>query len=339
MRQFKYFLFFVVILVFESFFVIPNHYNVPRVKNAGPVLGEDFKRKYQVYIEKNEPELILLGDSTLYENIDQNYLMELIEEKTYKIGNPGSASAVWYLILKNNIIPASHKPKRLYLFFRTSMLTTPEYRTTGVYEKFIAEAGTSDDALLMEYAYLSQMTWLEKWFDQYVPLYAYRAKIQNSIEGIIKYHALQELFSVNKDEIDFALDAVFGETDIMQVKEVVTTAESYPLKDEMLDFDLRLQNSFLPEIIRICQENNIKLTLVYTKTSNIKLSAKTEALLDAYKYKLIQYLDDNDVGFVDYSNDERVLDDFFYDPLHMSAEGRHLFTEIFAQDYIQTIIP
>jgi len=339
MRKFIYFIIFLTIILIGSQFLIPYYYNVPVRKNAGPLIDKRLKTTYQIHIENDQPELVLIGDSTLAESIDQEYLTELLGIETYKIGNHGSASAVWYLILRNNIAVSAYKPKHIVLFFRTSILTTPEFRTTGKYEIFINEAATPDDTLMLEYAYLNHMNSFEKWFDQYVTPYAYRSKVRSSIENVIKYQALQKVLGVDRGEIIVAMDTVFGEADIAQLSAMITSADSYLLEDQRLDFNAQLNKSFLPEIIRISQENNIQLTLVYTKTVNSNETEETRALLKSYMANLTQYLSQNNVEFMDYSNDERVLDSFFVDPLHMNADGRHLFTEIFAQDYTEILRP
>jgi len=333
MRKFKIFLTFSFFLFALSWVLIPVYYTLPYKKPPGPLLDDRLKKTYQDHLVETQPELVLLGDSTLLDSIDEPYLAELLDKDSYRIGKPGSASAIWYLLLKNNIITSPHKPSHLIIFFRGSMLTSPEYRTRGKYEPLVTELALSDDFLLQELAYTSQMGWLEEQADQFLPLFAYRQHLRTSIERLVKYKFFQKMMDVERIKIDQALDVVFGEPDIAQVNAVINAAEDYLYQPEKLDFYSQLPKSFLPEIVRLCHENNIQLTVVRTKSLTYASSEEAPKGLDAYISNLQEYLAENKIVFIDYAEDERLPVSLFNDSVHMSKNGAEIFTEIFAADY------
>ena len=333
MRSFKFYFFFTLLLLILSSLIIPAYYGFPYPKNPGPLFGDSIDMTYQQHIVENNPSVVLLGDSSLKHSIDESYLTELLDQQTYKIGQPGSASAIWYLVLKNNIATSQVKPEHLVIFLRASMLTTPEYRTTGKYEKTIVDIALPEDMLVIERAYLSQMNWLEKNLDYYLPAYGYRARVRVAIENLFKYRIPNQIWNYRLKDVEDSLEAAFGKPEIIQLNEMITMAETYTHAPERLDFNAQLPNSFLPEIERICDENNIQLTLVYTQTIYADQDPKTTELLAAYRSDLFQYAVENNIQVLDYLGDKRVVKSFFNDPVHMNAEGQHNFTEIFATDF------
>lgn len=328
---------FTFLLILISSIFIPLYYGFPYVKNLGPSFDAPLDLSYQEEIMQNDPSVVILGDSTLKHSINQNELSELLGVETYRIANPGSASALWYLILKNNIATSPVKPAQLVIFSRASMLTTPEYRTTGKYEPIIASAALPEDTLVIERAYLSQMSGLEKLADQYIPLYAYRPRLREALENISKFRIPNQLLGVRLKDVERSLgdvfDEQFGARELGELSNMITQAEVYLHESERLDFDAQLPNSFLPEIVRICNENEIQLILVYTQTIYEDQSPATAKMLEDYRQALFEYAAENDIQVIDYLGDERVQPSFFDDPVHMNAEGASRFTKIFAEDF------
>lgn len=338
-HTFKNYLYILVIVVILSWIVIPKYYGLPYVKNAGPILTDEIILDYQEHINETKPHVVLIGDSTLEDSINEALLTAELGYPTYRIGKPGSASAVWYLILKNQIATSDFKPKQLVIFSRASMLTTPDYRTTGKYEKTIVELALPEDNLVTERAYQSQMNPIEQNLDRYFPLFGYRAYLRKSIENLLKYHVPHQILAARPKDVENALgnvfDNQFGSRELVELNNMITMAETYLHEEERLDFYAQLPNSFLPEIVRLCRENDIQLTFVYTQTIYEDQDPKTTRLLNAYRNDLFAYAAKNNIQVLDYLGDERVQEDFFNDPVHMNEYGQHRFTEIFASDFAQ----
>jgi len=333
MRRFGYYFLFIILLLGITSFVIPNHFDVPLFKKTpGPLLDQQARTNFRLVLKDQTPDIVIIGDSYLETGIDRDYLSKLTDKKITKIAIPGSASALWYLLLKNNIVSANHKPTYVIILFRGTMLTTPEFRTTGTYLTKIDEFANADDKLLLELAYISQMSNLERIVDQYLPLYEYRHLERLLIDRKLKYPLPKYLFGSKTQEVDEALNNVFGNPDIAMLNEIINDAEAYLYQPEKMDFNSQLRQSFLPEIIRLCQNNGIQLVLVRTKVVEFPTEEQQPDGLEEYTKSLERYLASNNVMFIDLAFNPRISTNFFYDNLHMNEKGRFAFTEIFAEE-------
>jgi len=332
MHQFKYYSIFFIALLAISTFAITAYYQVPRTKSVGPLLDEDIHKGFQKVINQEQPDIVLLGDSYLDTGVDETYLNELSNKKILKIAKHGSASAMWYLLTKNNIVTARNKPAYVVVFFRGSMLTTPEFRTTGTYLATLDELASPDDRLFVELAYVSQMSEFEKFIDQFLPLYGYRQLARTSIDRVLRYPIPTLILEKNTEEVNSALNKAFGAPEIAQLNAIINAAEAYQYEPSKLDFESQLPHSFLPELIKLCQDNNIQLVLVREKVIEYATEAQQPEGLAEYTRSLEMYLDENHVIFLDLAFDPRIKTEFFYDALHMTDEGKMLFTEILAQE-------
>lgn len=97
--------------------------------------------------------------------------------------------------------------------------------------------------------------------------------------------------------------------------------------DAQMNFDAQVENSYLPDMIRIAKENNIKLVFV-----RIKVKSEFENLPEheVYLSSLRQYLKERNAYLLDYGSDPRITDDLLRDPLHLTEEGKTVFTQLVA---------
>jgi hypothetical protein len=105
-----------------------------------------------------------------------------------------------------------------------------------------------------------------------------------------------------------------------------------------LDFNARVQDSFLPEIIRLCNENHIQLVLVRAKTARFASPAMEPSGLDQYMTDLEAYLANNGVLFADISHDPRIRLDDFVDNFHVYPASREKYTDVLG-DALRSILP
>ncbi|PIV26323.1 MAG: hypothetical protein COS37_07015, partial [Anaerolineae bacterium CG03_land_8_20_14_0_80_58_20] len=133
MKAFLQYFLILLALAAVSWIVIPARYDISYPRDVKPQFDNYIRRKYVNAIDEQQPGLLLLGDSMLYPAVNTTVLSQKLNKKIMAIGLPGSASTLWYLIVKNNIIEAQSPPKYLAIFFRDSMMTVPGYRVTGRY--------------------------------------------------------------------------------------------------------------------------------------------------------------------------------------------------------------
>ena len=156
--------FFIVLtdLLLAASFLLPIYFNGPYPHPPGPVFDQAANRNYLHEIEAQQPEIVLLGDSQLTKGVEKALFQSRTDTSTYKLDIPGSSSALWYLMLKNNILPARPAPRLVVVTFRDTLLTAPTFRTTGPYFGLIDRFARPADTFLIERAYIAGMSPWEK---------------------------------------------------------------------------------------------------------------------------------------------------------------------------------
>ncbi len=324
-----------VLLSLLSFY-IPVRYQTPYPRDVGPQFDARIRKTYINLLNEQRPDLLLFGDSMLAPAVDDAYIAAQMERKVTTVSLPGTASTIWYLIIKNNIVLAEHKPGYLVVFFRDTMMTLPGYRVTGRYFEQIDEFASPDDTVLIERAYVNQMNPLEKFFEAYFPLYGSRWTVRQSLDHYIRYPIGNALLTCDKTCMDYAMEVVFDESnlDITFLSEAIGAADDYLYSEESLDFAGQVDATFLPEVIRLCRENGIQLVLVRMPILRYYDPATRPIGLDDYIQDLSAYLKENNVPFLDFDQKD-MPPEFFSDSLHLNEQGKTRFTEQLTDSLLQ----
>jgi lysophospholipase L1-like esterase len=124
------------------------------------------------------------------------------------------------------------------------------------------------------------------------------------------------------------MNRVFGNQnfDPDQFNRAINLAENFLYTDENLDFERQINRSFLPRIIQLCRENNIKLILVRTKTLRFSRAYPEPPALNEYIGGLSAYARRNDVPLIDFSHSDRLSPVLFTDINHLNSDGEKVFT-------------
>src|SRR5258706_15279471 len=117
MRPFFHYLILFFTLLAVSGLAIPRWFGIDFPRQPGPVFNDQIRKTYITRLDSERPEIVLLGDSTLKDGVDPDLLSSLLGRKVSRFDVPGSASAFWYLVLKNNIVVAKHPPKYVIIIF------------------------------------------------------------------------------------------------------------------------------------------------------------------------------------------------------------------------------
>ena len=250
-------------------------------------------------IKQTEPDIVLMGNSMLEEGIDVSLLNKYLNAKFHKFAIPGSASASWYLMLKNIIIAAEPSPQTVVLFFRDPFITHAKYRTSGKYEKNILKFASPNEPLVAELVYgdMSQKT-LGK-----LPIYGYKNKISEDVTTAIKEISATSL-GLNVKQLDKTLKTSFAaektrQTEVTKAQEV---AESYTaFSPDEFDFQKKLSQSFLPAIVALAQENEINLILVRVRKRDAAKGKELPANVVNYIKAMDNYLEKEDITLLDLS--------------------------------------
>ena len=321
-------------LLFLFFAIALNLYAVKRYELSypfplGPQLDRAVRKNHLKAITEQNPQIVLVGDSTLTKGVDPAQLAEGLDTSVYSIGLPGSASTLWYLIVKNNVVQAPVPPKYLLIFFRDSMLTMPGYRVQGQYLAQIDEYATPKDQILIERAFVGMMSPLEQFAEAYIPIYTARWQIRDGLEARLRYTPTK-MAGCDIGCTDAALSQIFGDanTSAQGLNDAITSADSELYTPRSLDFENQVDKSFLPELINLSRAGNIQLVLIRIKTFQF---AQPFPDLDRYMNDLKAYAESNDVIMLDFADDPRLTADLYMDILHLNDQGKVIFTDILAE--------
>ena len=331
MRFFLKFGLILTIILVATSILLPPSYDLTFPREPGPVTDRRVRTDHLKYLEERQPQIVVLGDSTLELGLDTEALAEQTGKSVYKVAIPGSASALWYLILKNNIAESTYKPEYVLIVFRDTILTAPGYRVHGSYFELVDEYARRNEPLFIQRSFVNLMNPLERAAEKYFPLYVTRTQIRNRIDAGIRY-LLPPIFGCDKNCVDYSLGELFAGADLepQALVDAVGAAESYLYTPERLDFASQVGDSYLPEMIRIAQENGIKLVFVRIKVETAD-SASASRLAN-YLESLRAYLKKEQGAYLlDFGDDPRFTHDLFRDSIHLTEQGKILFTQLVAE--------
>lgn len=327
MRFFLKFGLILTIIVIATSILLPTSYGLTFPRNPGPVTDKQVRTNHLQYLEENHPQIVLMGDSTLALGIDPDVLSKQTGKSIYKIDIPGSASALWYLILKNNIAESSYKPEFVLIIFRDSILTAPGYRVHGSYFELVDEYARRSEPLFIQNSFVNLMNPLEIAAEKYFPLYVTRTQIRNKVDAGIRY-LIPPFFGCDENCVDYSLGEIFLGADLepKALLNAVGAAESYLYTPEQLNFTAQVNNSYLPEMIQIAKERDIKLVFVRVKVETENSS--TNLQLADYLEELRGYFKEQGTYLLDFGDDPRLTHEYFRDVIHLNEEGKALFTQM-----------
>jgi hypothetical protein len=323
-------------------FLLPRYYEIPYPKPPGSQnqLAPQIQKGGINAISENKPDIVLIGDSVLYTGIEDSLFSAALGLKAYSIAVPGSGSAVWYLIFKNVVLAAKHHPKYVVVPFRDTLLTVPSFRTTGHYFSVVDEYAGKNEPLLLERAYLNSINPLEKIVDGYFPPYSARWQLREGINRRARYAPASIFLNCDQSCADAAFAAIFDKEGMNNL--VFNNRASYDAgilyARASLDFS-RVDQSFLPAMIQLAQENDVTLVFVRMKNLDYPVAESETPALRNYIRALEDYLAaQKNVRFLDLSHAAEIRAEYFEaDGFHFNAEGKIAFSKILAEQ-LQSIL-
>lgn len=320
---------------------LPRRYGMPWPEQPGPRFDNNIRSAHTRIIEEGGVKIVLLGDSVLEQGVDAAALSVKLGIPAHAIAVPGSTSAFWYLILKNVILQAAPQPDAVALLFRDTILTLPNYHVQGGYINELDQFATAHEDVLQERAYLNFMNPFEKAALSYLPLYRNGQQFKERVDDRVRGLLPGAFFSYNDESLARADAAVYHVENLRPefVHEALAGDEDFLFTRFAMNFDARIEQSFLPEIVRLARENNVRLILVHERTQIFPSAEAEPKALRVYKQKLAAYLEQNNVTLIDFSYDPRLPKSYFVDILHMNAAGKALFTQLLAKALRPLLIP
>jgi hypothetical protein len=294
----------------------------------------DISQEFRTQIEQTHPKAFIIGNSLVARGLDILRLENLTGYKILKADRGGSASALWYLIFKNNIAVAQFPPPYVIFVFKDNIFSIPGVSVEGKYRKEIDEFAGANEQLLNQLAYLNFMSPVEYFADKTDSLFRYNDTLRTQILNTVKYLLIEKVFGLTIDNIDDEIDNVFR-VEALDPKLLTAIQQESDLQDQLLyrnyDFYGSLPGSFLPAIMQIAEEKNIRLIFVRYRARHYVEYPHFEPETEAYFDSMKKYLTENGAFFIDFSADERIQLKDFAEGDHLNGNGNIIFTEMMAE--------
>jgi hypothetical protein len=211
-------------------------------------------------LRASKPRNVLIGNSMLDSRIDPGLLASEIGVPVGSLMRYGSASAVWYLLMKNYVAEANLGDCTVAVFYRDTALTEPGLRLWR--REALRAISREDDPTLEEILAERGSSWQQR--TRHAALvWANPDAWRSSFRNAVNHAALRrnrsaggvDMTEVNVQRINavFALDDLRGE-DGDEIPESRNLAR--------YDFGSNVEHSFLPHMLDLADQNGFKLWFV-----------------------------------------------------------------------------
>ena len=282
-----------------------------------------FNRKLLRSLTTQKPELALIGDSMLLTRLASERLAKLSGLRVRSIAPQGSASARWYLILKNFLLPLEPPPKFIIVFFRDTYIIQPRYRTTGQYWKELEREMIGEEPVLQEKLFKAQtfLEYLGAFVDEQFPLGRHseqlrkelRSKVYRAVRGRGSYETFEEIIAKR-----FSIEKIRGDI-----------GSDLPEQTIVEDFSDEIARSFVPEMLRLSKERGVQLIFHRVKRRGRAAGNPDPPEVVQFLSQFRAYVTSAGGAVTDESNDPRLTLDMYSDGDHLRRDRRNDYTKIF----------
>jgi len=319
-------------------FIMPHWVTHTYPHDLGPQFSKAIRLDLQRPINAQHPQDILLGNSIIVNGIDDELFQAITERKTLQMAFNGAASAYYYLILKNIIATADAMPEYVLLFFIDNWLTKPDLMVNGnPFLQIMDEVAGDHETVLLRKAYLNQLNPLVVFLDSHFMLFGERLTIREKIDARIKYPLSDWFMDCGKACLDANLDKAFFYDNMLPAPDTNKIFHDEWSGREW-DFNARLTESFLPDLLEISRQKEIRLVFVREKNSRfMDLQAESPAMRH-YFQDLAAYLHRENIPLLDFSHDPTLSVELFRDRMHFVPAARPIFTRLVAERFMSTVV-
>jgi hypothetical protein len=307
--------------------------------SLGPQFSDKIRHDLQKPINEVEPEILLLGNSVIVNGLDGSQFESETGRRTLHFAFNGAASAYYYLILKNIIVPSQTPPRIVLLFFIDNWLTEPDLMVSGgPYLSIIDEVAGSNEQVLLKKAYLNSMDPLVSYLNSHVAFFGERQTLKQRLDNRVKYPLPDWMLGCGKTCLDSALDEAFYYEKMLPGVDYSESSRDV-WSGAQWDFNARLEASFLPDILEVARQNGIQLVLVREKNSRFMSQAEETRDMRSYFNELQGYLQREGVPLLDFAHDPALTVEMFHDQMHLNLSARPIFTHLVAEGFLSLSLP
>jgi len=309
-------------IVLAPALIIP--YQVEREPYIGKMIHQQLQQK--------NPAFVFIGNSMLWSRIDDAELEKLLGgEKVFSIINFGGLSAVHYLSFKYLFLPSGIRPKRVFIFFRSNQFIFPRARTTDdpFVEKIIQRITPAPDPVYEQIVYGRSRSVTDIVYDSLIRLFpvgaaqdATRRKLGDGVLSIVSP------WTGGDNKLLARVNQRFSLTGGSLRAGVGTETLRKEAEKNSFDFYGRVEDSFLPHILRLANERSIPLAFIRVQERPTEQGARPDPPeMKQYMRDLRQYLEDHGAALYDFTGDPELPLSAYHDGDHIKDQKKY--TELF----------
>jgi len=294
--------------------------------------GRSFDARPLAELRASKPRYVLIGNSMLGSRIDPKLLAREIGEPVGFLMRNGSASAVWYLLLKNYVAAADLGDCNVAIFFRETTLTQPRLRLWR--RAALRAVSRQDDPEFDEILAVRGNSWQERlrraaltWADPD----GWRSSFRNAVNrSALPRNPKIAGFDTTEANVQ-RVNAVFALDDLRPADDDDELIESGDLA--RFDFEANVGGSFLPHMLDLADEHGFKLWFIQVKRRPRRndLPRDTASALDEYTRALRSYVEGRNAGLIDLRGSSRISVDLFGRRDHIARDHRDDYTQMFPE--------
>jgi hypothetical protein len=288
--------------------------------------------EFRADLDSGQPGVVWVG-SSLARNADPDQLEGLIGRPCYRIRINSSGAVIWYLVLKNVVLAAPHRPALAMIFFVDTELTSAAYRveTEGQLQGIEALKQPEDAWLLMQCAGYGASDPVDYVLRNSFTAYDQSSYLKNAAADAVKRAAVRPLGPIDNAAVEDALGRVFDPR-LMDPELLWALQEASERTDEgAFDFAQQVEKSFLPHMINTANAAGVRLVFVRIKRLRDTTPGKQSPELQTYVASLREYVESRGAALIDFSEDPRLPRDFYTDGDHVDEAGRTITTAMIAE--------
>jgi hypothetical protein len=281
-------------------------------------------------LEAGRPEIVIVGDSMVPCRVDPAALGRQLGKPTSLLVFHGTASATWFLLVKNVVAAMDPKPRWVVVFFRDNHFHFPAYRTTGQRQALLDSlrvgAEPELDAVLSGGRHLGNplLHRASDCLDAAWRIDGYQEKAASRVRGLAF-----DLSSLGRtrQERDLVLDRIFRLENLR--RDLAGAAgEEDPGEGETPAFTNDPAASFLPHLEKVTREAGMRLCLYRVKRQLHAHAGYTDPpQLAAYIDDLRAWARQHGVAYADETTDPALNLEFFADGDHTKLSERPVWTQ------------
>ena len=283
------------------------------------------------------PDYVAIGNSMLYTRLGKtaDAMNKLTGKKFFFIVKNGSSSASWYLTLKNIVAASGVKPKLVFFFIRDNDLTSPFFRTSGTYAKYMNSLRGPSEPVLDEILRVPT----EK-----QGVIGTAARLLNGKGGVFNFPAWDEKFP--RQLIDLSMDIGGGGVSKTELRSVLSArfavehlrgdmAADLPAPgsgdgyapDSYNDLNGNYKDaeahSFLPAMMQVAKEHQLKLLFfrIKRRPNDQGIVSDESPELKPYAEHLKHWIEERGGLFFDETYDPAIPRTIYQDGDHVAEDS------------------